>query len=109
MPRPAFTEIENGVFTRYWNCPRQFLPYSIVRNTPSWDVHGNRWDGFLGLYRYADKYARVPEYEECSARFLKASAYYEWKLNEYIKNRTDREEKRWQQKYSKLRPGSKIS
>lgn len=82
---------------------------SLCRTSPIWDIHGNRWDSFLGLYRYAEKYSNVPDYTNMSPRFIKAATYYEYRQSECIKTKGEREEIRWQQKHSKLRQGLKTS
>lgn len=66
--------IDGSTVYEYWNCPMRFIPKNVI--------------DFLTVHGF---YARhpsspFPSFEECSARYLKASAYYEAKTAEYVEN-----------------------
>lgn len=103
---PAFYEIENGVYYRYWNCPRRLLPYSIVKSGRMYDDCNNIWYSFLDLYRFYDKYpAGMPAIDLVSQRYILAVNYYDGKIAEYTNEKYKAEEIKWQQKSSKLKRG----
>lgn len=72
MAIPCHEEIEDGVYKRYWNCPRRFIPKSVF--------------GFMAIYKYhKDDFpsAPMPALGEISLRFLVAAQYLDAKFSEY--------------------------
>lgn len=73
MFEPTFEEVDGDVKYRYWMCPMNFIPGSIVK--------------FNRIYVYQKNYpsAPMPSFIDVSPRFLLASQYYESKYAEYVK------------------------
>ena len=78
MQQPTFEELEGGVHYRYWNCPVLWLPDSIRQ--------------FLIINRYCKEFHGVsmPAPGDASARFVLASQYYEAKVSENLRLKSER-------------------
>jgi hypothetical protein len=70
---PTFVYEEEGVTYRYWMCPWNFVPDSILQ--------------FFEVYRYYKDFpsAPMPDIYDVSGRFIIAARYYEARINEYTK------------------------
>jgi len=77
MAEPTFAEKINGIEYKYWNCPVKFIPDSIY--------------GFLKIYDYYKTFpgAKISSYDNVSARFLKATQYYNVQYSEAMDEMID--------------------
>ena len=68
-------ENDCGKILRFWNCPINFIPESVVE--------------FTRQYRYYKDFpsAPMPEYEEVPKRWILSYQYYETKLRHYQEER----------------------
>jgi hypothetical protein len=75
LPESARCEIEDGVMIIYENCIIKYIPLSIYK--------------FIEIYNYYTSFpgAHMPEYGECSKRFIAAMHYYEYKKAVYKEER----------------------
>ncbi len=70
--RPTFTEIENGIVYKYWNCIMKFIPKNIAEFARQYSFHKN----FPS--------SPMPDYKKLSYKWLMAYQYLENKKNEYM-------------------------